>query len=105
MQKHDVGIMAQRPQCQLKSHYNLAHNKNATRPAAMAPILATMVLALLRKGFGVVVVVVVLEPETELLQMLLTSSKLAQASRVVFALWMLIERLPRKLPRPAWVET
>ncbi len=68
-------------------------------------MLTNIVLALPRKGCGVVVVVVVLEPEVELLHVVLTSSKLAQASRVVFALWTLIERLPRKLPRPAWVET
>lgn len=69
----------------------------------MAPILANVVLALPRNGDGVAVVdVVVLEL---LLQVLLTSSKLAQARRVVFELWTLMERLPRKLPRPAWVET
>ncbi len=81
------------------------HSINAARPAATAPMLTNIVLALPRKGCGVVVVVVVLEPEVELLHVVLTSSKLAQASRVVFALWTLIERLPRKLPRPAWVET
>lgn len=68
-------------------------------------MLTNVVLALPRNGFGVVVDVVEFEPEVELLQLLLTSSKLAQARRVVFALWTLIERLPRKLPRPAWVET
>ena len=82
-----------------------AYNKNATRPAATALMLTNVVLALPRNGFGVVVDVVEFEPEVELLQLLLTSSKLAQARRVVFALWTLIERLPRKLPRPAWVET
>ena len=71
----------------------------------MAPVLTNMVLALPRKGLGVVVIAVVLVPDVELLQAVLTSSKLAQASRVVLALWILIERLPRKLPRPAWVET
>ena len=82
-----------------------AYNKNATRPAATAPMLTNVVLALPRNGFGLVVDVVELEPEVELLQVLLTSSKLAHARRVVFALWMLMERLPRKLPKPAWVET
>ena len=71
----------------------------------MAPILTTVVLALPRNGLGVGDDVVELEPKVELLQVLLTSSKLAQARRVVFALWMLMERLPRKLPRPALVET
>lgn len=69
-------------------------------------MLTNVVVAPPRNGVGVAVVdVVALEPEVELLQLLLTSSKLAQARRVVFALWMLMERLPRKLPRPAWVET
>lgn len=69
-------------------------------------MLTNVVVAPPRNGDGVAVVdVVALEPEVELLQLLLTSSKFAQARRVVFALWMLMERLPRKLPRPAWVET
>lgn len=70
----------------------------------MAPILANVVLALPRNGVGVVGDVVELEPEVELLQLVLTSSKLAQARRVVFELWILMERLPRKLPRPGVVE-
>ena len=83
-----------------------AYNKNARKPAPTAPMLTNVVVAPPRNGVGVAVVdVVALEPEVELLQLLLTSSKLAQARRVVFALWMLMERLPRKLPRPAWVET
>ena len=68
-------------------------------------MLTSVVLALPRNGVGAVGDVVELEPEVELLQVLLTSSKLVQARRVVFELWMLMERLPRKLPRPAWVET
>lgn len=64
-------------------------------------MLTNMVLALPRNGVGVVGDTVELEPEVVLLQELLTSSKLAQARRVVFELWMLMERLPRKLPRPA----
>ena len=68
------------------SRLSAAYNKNATRPAAMALMLTNAVLALPRNGCGGVVDVVVLEPEVELLQLLLTSSKLAHASRVVFAL-------------------
>ena len=71
----------------------------------MALMLTNIVLALPRNGFGVGDDVVELKPEVELLQVVLTSSKLAQARRVVFALWMLMERFPRKLPRPAWVDT
>jgi len=41
----------------------------------------------------------------ELLDELLLRVKLAQVRRVVLLLWMLMERLPRKLPRPAAVET
>ena len=93
------------PYRRLGSRVSQAYNKNATRPAATAPMLTSVVLALPRNGVGVVVVVVELEPEVELLQELLTSSKLAQARRVVFELWTLMERLPRKLPRPAVVET
>ena len=52
------------------------------RLAATAPMLTNVVLALPRNGFGGVVDVVELEPEVELLQVLLTSSKLAQASRL-----------------------
>ena len=52
----------------------------------MALMLTNGVLALPRNGCVGVVDVVVLEPEVELLQLLLTSSKLAQARRVVFAL-------------------
>ena len=68
-------------------------------------MLTNMVLALPRNGFGVGDEVVELDPMVELLQVVLTSLKLAQARRVVFELWTLIERFPRKLPRPAWVET
>ena len=49
-------------------------------------MLTVIALALPKNGFGAVVDVVELEPEVELLQVLLTSSKLAQARRVVFAL-------------------
>ena len=67
-------------------------------------MLTNIALALPRNGVGVRGDVVELEPVVELLQVVLTSSKLAQARRVVFALWTLMERFPRKLPRPAWVE-
>ena len=83
----------------------MAHNKNAATAAATAPMLTNKVLALPRNGFGVGDDVVELEPEVALLQVLLTSSKLAQARRVVFALWTLMDRFPRKLPKPAWVDT
>ena len=68
-------------------------------------MLTNIVLALPRNGFGVGDEVVELDPMVELLQVVLTSLKLAQARRVVFELWTLMERFPRKLPRPAWVET
>lgn len=84
---------------------SLAHNKNAKTPAATAPMLTNIVLALPRNGFGVGDKVVELDPMVELLQVVLTSLKLAQARRVTFELWTLMERFPRKLPRPAWVET
>lgn len=45
-------------------------------------MLTNVVLALPRNGVGPVVDVVELEPEVELLQLLLTSSKLAQARRL-----------------------
>lgn len=93
------------PWCRPGSGVGLAYNKNATRPAATAPMLTNVVLALPRNGVGVAVVDVVPLALELLLQVLLTSSKLAQARRVVFELWMLIERFPRKLPRPAWVDT
>ena len=69
----------------------------------MALMLTKTVLALPRNCCGVGFDVVELDPE--LLQVLLTSSKFAQARRVVLELWMLMERLPRKLSRPALVET
>lgn len=49
-------------------------------------MLTNMVLALPRNGAGAVGDTVELEPVVELLQELLTSSKLAQARRVVFEL-------------------
>ena len=89
----------------LPALFSTTYNKNATTPTATAPMLTTIVLALPRNGFGVGVDVVELDPVVELLQVVLTSLKLAQARRVTFELWTLMERFPRKLPRPAWVET
>lgn len=40
-----------------------------------------------------------------LLPVPLVRVKLAQVRRVVLLVWMLMERLPRKEPMPAWVET
>ena len=41
----------------------------------------------------------------ELLTVPFEGWKLAQVSRVVLLVWILMERLPRKLPRPNSVET
>lgn len=51
-------------------------------------------------GVGIDARVVLLELLTEPL----VKVKLAHVRRVVLLVWMLIERLPRKLPRPASVD-
>ena len=51
-------------------------------------------------GVGLVTVVVLVE----LLDELLTRVKFAHVRRVVLLVWILMERFPRKLPRPASVD-
>ena len=67
-------------------------------PAATAPAPTTLVAAPPVNGFGLLVpvgeVTVVLLPEP------LVRVKLAHVRRVVLLVWMLMERLPRKEPRP-----
>lgn len=55
-------------------------------------------------GVGLDTTVALLELLLELLTEPLVNVKLAHVRRVVLLVWMLIERLPRKLPMPASVE-
>ena len=75
--------------------------KRAISPAATAPVLTNIVVPapVNTDGEGLV------GEEVVLLAVPLEGWKLAQVSRVVLLVCMLIERLPRKLPRPNSVET
>ncbi len=81
------------------------YKKKAARPAATAPneTYCTVALDLKLEGEALGPVVVVLEVGTEELPPV--SWKLAHVRRVVLALWMTMERLPKKLPGPEAVET
>ena len=84
------------------SDFSSNHKKKATRPAIAAPMLMKPVAASPLNGVGVELVGDVM---VELLDEPLVRVKLAQVRRVVLLVWMLMERLPRKLPSPACVET
>ncbi len=83
------------------------YKKKATRPAATAPRLMILAAAppvnVAAGGLGLGMVLLV--DLVELLTEPLVRVKLAHVRRVVLLVWILMERLPRKLPRPAWVET
>lgn len=83
------------------------YKKKAARPAAIAPNETYCTAALDLKDDGDAlgleeVPEVVLEVDEELVPLI---TKLAQVRRVVLALWMTMERLPKKAAGPWAVET